>query len=310
MTINYDKKNLSRKREIRIEQRLKIDDNMRFLLTKIKSEKKKHENLGKIKHLEILLFKNKYASYPNNLQSEFKELNEIDNVDKNLHEIKAEILVGFTGEFEIVGSLVIGYQLRTTHITITNMDDFESYFNAIDQDYESDDAFFNRYFYKIKTPQFNSVNGSQYGSGCDFTHVIIEQQSNNCFIPTKNFCFVNCINYLTGEYYEQQKLDFIRNEKRRSKIMTKDRNQTFCRANNINIGYFVGIGVFPRSVTNRGNALFLHSNQFCLKWKSDNDSFNQAIKELKDNFKIVDVFITGENVNSHFDYTYTPKKFE
>ena len=39
-------------------------------------------------------------------------------------------------------------------------------------------------------------------------------------------------------------------------------------------------------------------------------SFNQAIKELKDNFKIVDKYITEENVNSHFKYEFIPKKIE
>ena len=39
-------------------------------------------------------------------------------------------------------------------------------------------------------------------------------------------------------------------------------------------------------------------------------SFNQAIKELKDNFKIVDNYITQENVDSHFKYEPIPKKIE
>ena len=35
--------------------------------------------------------------------------------------------------------------------------------------------------------------------------------------------------------------------------MTMARIQPFCRANNINLGYFNGIRVFPRSVTDRNN---------------------------------------------------------
>ena len=31
---------------------------------------------------------------------------------------------------------------------------------------------------------------------------------------------------------------------------------------------------------------------------------------MKDNFKLVDNFITEENGNSHFEYTYTPKRIE
>ena len=93
-------------------------------------------------------------------------------------------------------------------------------------------------------------------------------------------------------------------------IMTKARIQPFCRANNINLGYYDNNGVFPRTVTNRNSALYLYNNHFCLIWKSQGVSFNQDIQELKDNFKIVDKYITEENVKSHFKYEYKPKKIE
>ena len=92
--------------------------------------------------------------------------------------------------------------------------------------------------------------------------------------------------------------------------MTKARIQPFCRANNINLGYWDGQRVFPRSVTNRDSALFLFNNHFCLLWKSEGVSFKQAIKELDDNFKMVDNYITEENVTSHFKYEFIPKKIE
>ena len=92
--------------------------------------------------------------------------------------------------------------------------------------------------------------------------------------------------------------------------MTKARIQPLCRANLINLGYFDGVCVFPRSVTDRNNALFSYHNHFCLIWKCEGVSFNKAIEELKDNFKLVDNFITEENVNSHLKYEITPKKIE
>ena len=64
-----------------------------------------------------------------------------------------------------------------------NNDDYESYINAIDQDYESEDSIFNVYIYKLTTPQFNKVNRSHYGNGCDFKHQIIEYNGKNCYIP-------------------------------------------------------------------------------------------------------------------------------
>ena len=148
---------------------------MRVLLNKIKSEKKKkNKNLDKIKELEILLVNIKYANDSNKLHSALKELNKIQVIDKNLHEIKQEILLDYTGEFEMVGNLKVGDQIRQTHIKFRNMDDFEAYINSIDQDYDSDDSIFNGYIYKINTPQFNKINRSQYGNGCNFNKIIIE----------------------------------------------------------------------------------------------------------------------------------------
>ena len=92
--------------------------------------------------------------------------------------------------------------------------------------------------------------------------------------------------------------------------MTLARIQPFFRANNINLGYYINERVFPRTVTNTDTALYLYNIHFCLIWKSQNVSFNQANNELKNNFKIVDNYITEENDNSHFKYDFTPKKIE
>ena len=63
--------------------------------------------------------------------------------------------------------------------------------------------------------------------------------------------FFLCVNFLLGEDYLQQYPDFIRNEKKRSNNTTKARIQPFCRANNIDIGYFDGIKIFLRTVAER-----------------------------------------------------------
>ena len=162
----------------------------------------------------------------------------------------------------MVGRLKVGDQIRQNHVRFRNFTDSDAYINSIDERYDAEDAFFNGYFYKINTPHFTVVSRSQCGNGCDFKHEIIEYRVNNCSIPTKGYCFVKCINFITDEDYKQQNLDYIRNEKRRSNIMTKARVRPFCRANDINLGYFAGIRVFPRSATDRDNALFLYNNHF------------------------------------------------
>ena len=309
--INNQKEKLSRIKKKRIERKSKLNNDIKLLINKIKTQKKmKNNKLDKIKQLETLLVNIKYVNDPNKLQSELKELNKNHVGNKNLHEIKQEILEDYNGEFEVVGNLKVGDQIRQTHIRFRNMDDFESYINSIDEGYDADDCIFNGYIYKIDTPQFNKVNRSQYGNGCSFDKIIVEYRGNNCFIPTKGYCFVKCIDFSTGRYYKQQYLDFIRNEKRRSNVMTKARVQPSCRANNINLGYYNNDRVFPRSVTNRDSALFLFNNHFCLIWKSEGVSFKQAIRELEENFKNVDNYIIEENVNSHFKYEFSPKTIE
>ena len=94
MIINNENSKLSRNRKRRIDRRIKIIDDMKLLLNKIKSEKKKKiKNFDKIKHLENLLVRIKYADKPDKLESALKELNKIQVFDKNLHEIKNEILI-------------------------------------------------------------------------------------------------------------------------------------------------------------------------------------------------------------------------
>ena len=113
----------------------------------------------------------------------------------------------------MVGNLKVGDQIRQTHSRFGNISDYESYINSIDGGNDAEDAIFNGFTYKINTPEFNKVNRSQYGNGCDFKHEIFEYRGNNCFIPTKGYCFVKCITSIAGQEYKQQYLEFIRNEK-------------------------------------------------------------------------------------------------
>ena len=48
----------------------------------------------------------------------------------------------------------------------------------------------------------------------------------------------------------------------------------------------------------------------CLIWKSDGISFDRAIKELKDNFKVVDNVISDKHVKSYIKYEYKPRKVQ
>ena len=120
-------------------------------------------------------------------------MNKIQVIVKKVHEIKNEILSDYVGAFEMAGNIKVGDQIRQTNIRFRNMDDFEVYVNSIDEGCDAEDAIFNGYIYKLDTPQFIKVNQSQYGNGCDFKHENIEYPANNCFIPTKGFCFLSVL---------------------------------------------------------------------------------------------------------------------
>ena len=198
----------------------------------------------------------------------------------------------------MVGSLKVGVQSRQTHIRFRNIDDYESCINSIDEGYDAEDAIFNGYIYKLNTPQLNQVNRSQYGIVCNFKQQIIEHHGNNCYSPSNGYCFINCIIYLTKSDYKEQHQDFIRSEQSRSNIMTYARIKPCLRKLGIELGCFDGTRISPRKIAERNKASFFHINHFCLIWKFENVSFNQAVKELKDSFKLVDNYITEENVNS------------
>ena len=229
----------------------------------------------------------------------------------NLHEIKNEILEDYTGDFELIGSMLVGEVEQKTNIRFKNVDDFEIYINAIDNSgYDSEDVIFTGWLYKLNTPEFKKVNRSKYGRGTDFKQDIVEYIGNNSYIPTNGNCFIKCINYFTKKDYTEQFLTFIRTEQRRSNVMTSAKVQPFCRKHNINIGCYDGFRVCPRNITQRNTALKIHNNHFCLIWKSDGVSFVEAIKELKDNFKVVDNVISDKHVKSYIKYEYKPKKVQ
>ena len=138
----------------------------------------------------------------------------------NLHEIKNEILQGYTGDFELNGLMIIGPIEHKTNIRFKNMDDFESYINAIDIDYDSEDVNFTGYVYKLNTPQFNVVRRSAYGRGTNYMQEIVEYHGQNCYIPTSGMCFIKCINFFTKKDYTEEFLTFFRSEQRRSNVMT------------------------------------------------------------------------------------------
>ena len=118
---------------------------------------------------------------------------------------------------------------------------------------------------KIYTPQFVFVKRSGYGEGTDLKQKVVEFTAKDAYIPPIGLCFMNCVKFLTGKIFEQDFLDFIRNEVRRRNVMTTARIQPFCKKYNTNIGHYGKVRVYLYFYAERNEALYLYENYFCLK---------------------------------------------
>ena len=79
-----------------------------------------------------------------------------------------------TKDFALNGVMIIGPVEHKTNIRFKNMDDFESYKNATDIDYDSEDVTFTESVYKLITPKFNVVKRSAYLKVLITRHKIVE----------------------------------------------------------------------------------------------------------------------------------------
>ena len=126
-----------------------------------------------------------------------------------LHEIKNEILQGYTGDFELNEKMVFEPVEHRTNIRFINMDDSERCINKIDVEYDSEDVTFTGYVYKLNTPQFKIVERSACGKSTNYMQEIVEYHGQNCYIPTSGMCFIKCINSFTKKDYTEDFLTFI-----------------------------------------------------------------------------------------------------
>ena len=123
----------------------------------------------------------------------------------NLHQIKSEILLGCMGDLELIGYMLIGEIEQKTNIRFKNIDDFESYINAIENGgYDSENVIFTGWLYIINTPDFTRVNRAQYGKGTYFAQDFVEYIGNNCYTPTGGNCFIKCSNRFTKKNIQKK----------------------------------------------------------------------------------------------------------
>ena len=100
---------------------------------------------------------------------------------------------------------------QKTNITCKYVDDFDTFINAIDGDFDSEDVIFSGWLYKLNTAEFNKAIRSQYGKTTRFKQEIVVYTGNNCYIPTSGNWFMEKFSYLTGEDYREIFFNFYSN---------------------------------------------------------------------------------------------------
>ena len=90
----------------------------------------------------------------------------------------------------MVVKIYIGDQIRGTHIRFRIFTNYEAYIDSIEEGFDAEHAVFDGCLYKNNILQFNLVNRSQYGKGCDFNNEIFEYRDNvSC--KQKDFSLLN-----------------------------------------------------------------------------------------------------------------------
>ena len=99
--------------------------------------------------------------------------------------------------------MTVGSFEKKTNIRFKNVDDFDTYMNAIDIDYDSADVAFSGYVYKLNTPQFKVPKRRASTKRFNYKQEIVEYHGQNCYIPISGHCFIECNKYLTGKDYTE-----------------------------------------------------------------------------------------------------------
>ena len=171
---------------------------------------------------------------------------------------------------------IIGLVEHKTNNRFRSSEDFESYINALDIDYDSEGVTFTGYVYKLNTPQFKNVKWSADGKGTNYMKKIFWKKTDKTFIY--RLCFIKCTNYFTNKEYTEEFRDFVRIEKSPSGVMTSARIQAICKNYNKNFGCFDGRRINPRNFTQLKMSFYIYNNHFCLTWKLNATSFNTRVK--------------------------------
>ena len=91
-----------------------------------------------------------------------------------------------------------------TNNRFENLADYETYVNAIDDDYDSEDVMLTGWVNSLKSTQFKLVERNSYGKGAVFKQIFVDVLGNNTYIPPSGYCIMKFIHLIIGNHYEQE----------------------------------------------------------------------------------------------------------
>ena len=188
----------------------------------------------------------------------------VDNL--NLHETKDAALVDYNEDFEKNCDFVSGEHSQSTNKRYKNIEAYETYVNNTVWDYDADDFFSMFGFINYIHLKLLRLIDLQMEKAIITCKILLIFWGKKCYVPSSGSCFIKNLNYLWDRILKKEFLSIIRDEKRRSKIMTSAGVEPFFALKTKLISVIITVNKSIDEIfIERNRILYLHENHFF--WK-------------------------------------------
>ena len=77
--------------------------------------------------------------------------------------------------------------------------------------------------------KFKRVHRAEHGKGASKFDNILEKEGENCYIPSENVCFLECVKYNFWKFFNKEYFESIQSFRRRNSAMTRSRKPDFVK---------------------------------------------------------------------------------
>ena len=135
----------------------------------------------------------------------------------------------------------------------------------------------------------------------------MEYESERCYIPSGNGCFLKCNNCIFVKDFSIDYFELIKPYKRRPNVMTQGRIPEFCKRCKIDIGMYDDKSkkILPRTVKQRNKCVYIHENHYCVIWKKNTkEALQNGVEEIDKNFKYFGKKINEDSLKQRIGYRF------